>query len=226
MDKDVDVTLPTHVTEVKWVKAADLLPGTPSMVRRATIAVDNGPVLAVWEPAHDAVAAPGGTAFRIPAGATLELHISYKKNWNEEQQAKSDTSTVGLYFTDAPLSGKEITGVTIEGAGTGESDAAGPKTFGGQMPTGGRVLAIRPSVDQPYDSVAIDAVAASGKHVPLLKLRAVRPEWPRRYWLADPVELPAGTKIEVKAVPGDPDTGPLMKAVSMPLQVALDVVPQ
>jgi hypothetical protein len=44
--------------------------------------------------------------------------------------------------------------------------------------------------------------------------------------LADPVELPAGTKIEVKVTPGDPDSGPLMAAVKSPLQVALDFVPQ
>ena len=54
--------------------------------------------------------------------------------------------------------------------------------------------------------------------MPLLKLRGVRPEWPRRYWLADPVELPAGTKVEVKLVPGDPNSGPLMAAVKSPLR--------
>jgi len=225
MEKDADVVVPTNFTDAKWVKAVDLLPGTPSMVRRATIAIDNGPVLAVWEPASDAIAAPGGTAFKIPAGAQLRVRLHYKKPWQEEQQSKSDQSTVGLYLTDEPLSGKEITAVEIKGPSE-ESAAAAPRTFGGAMTTGGRVLAIRPSLDQPYASMEIAAVAASGKKVLLLKLRQARPEWPRRYWLADPVELPAGTKIEVTGVPGDADSGPLMKAVHNPLQVALDIVPQ
>jgi hypothetical protein len=225
MEKDADVVVPTNFTDAKWVKAVDLLPGTPSMVRRATIAIDNGPVLAVWEPASDAIAAPGGTAFKIPAGAQLRVRLHYKKPWQEEQQSKSDQSTVGLYLTDEPLSGKEITAVEIKGPSE-ESAAAAPRTFGGTMATGGRVLAIRPSLDQPYASMEIAAVAASGKKVLLLKLRQARPEWPRRYWLADPVELPAGTKIEVTGVPGDADSGPLMKAVHNPLQVALDIVPQ
>jgi hypothetical protein len=225
MEKDADLVVPTNFTDVKWVKAVDLLPGTPSMVRRATIALENGPVLAVWEPAGDAVAAPGGTAFKIPAGANLRVQLHYKKPWQEEQQSKSDQSTIGLYLTDAPLSGKEITAVAIKGPSE-ESATTGPRTFGGTMTTGGRVLAIRPSLDQPYASMEIAAVAASGKKVPLLKLRQARPEWPRRYWLADPVELPAGTKIEVTGVPGDPDSGPLLKAVHTPLQIALDIVPQ
>src|SRR5436190_4527715 len=85
MEKDADVVVPTNFTDAKWVKAVDLLPGTPSMVRRATIAIDNGPVLAVWEPASDAIAAPGGTAFKIPAGAQLRVRLHYKKPWQEEQ---------------------------------------------------------------------------------------------------------------------------------------------
>ena len=41
------------------------------------------------------------------------------------------------------------------------------------------------------------------------------------------VELaPAGTTIDVKATPGDPDSGPLIAAVKSPLQIALDFVPQ
>ena len=94
------------------------------------------------------------------------------------------------------------------------------------MPHGGRILAIRPQVDRAYATVEINAVAASGRKVPLLKLRGVRPEWPRRYWLADPVELPKGTNIEVSTTPGDQDTGPLGPAVKSPLQFSLDLVAQ
>jgi len=39
----------------------------------------------------------------------------------------------------------------------------------------------------------------------MLRLRGVRAEWPRRYWLSIPIELPAHTTIEVGTVPGDPD---------------------
>src|SRR5438094_652195 len=79
-----------------------------SMVRRAVIAVEKGPVLAVWEPGDETAAAPGGTAFRLPAGAKLSVRIHYKKSWQDEQQEKSDKSSIGLYFTEEPLSGKEI----------------------------------------------------------------------------------------------------------------------
>ena len=223
MQDTLDTLLPTNFTEAKWVRAVDMLPSTPNMVRRAIISLDNGPVLAVWEPGDEAIATPGGTAFKIPAGANLHVQISYKKNYLDEQQSKTDTSTIGLYLTDEPLSGKSIQSFAVDAPGTQGGDAL---NFFGTLSTGGRILALRPRVDQPYASVSIEAVAASGRRVPLLKLRGIRPEWPRRYWLTDPVEFPAGTKIEVKLVPGDPNSGPLIAAVKSPLQIGLDFVPQ
>ncbi len=87
-------------------------------------------------------------------------------------------------------------------------------------------MALRPMLDSPYSMVEVTAVGASGRKVALLKLRNTRPEWPRRYWLVDPIELPANTKIEVTLEPGDPDIGPLGKAEAFALQIGLDVVPQ
>jgi hypothetical protein len=223
MQNTLDTTLPTNLTEAKWVRAVDLLPGTPTMVRRATISLENGPVLAVWEPGDETVAAPDGTAFKIPAGANLHVKIDYKKNYLDEQATKNDTSTVGLYFAEAPQSGKSIQSFAVDAPSSQGGDTL---NFNGTLPGGGRVLALRPLVDQPYESMVIEAVADSGHRVPLLKLRGIRPEWPRRYWLAAPVELPAGAKIEVKLVPGDPNSGPLMAQVKSPLQVGLDFVPQ
>ena len=224
MQTSNDVTIATNFTEAKWVKAADLLPGVPSMVRRAYISIEGGPMLAIWEPGDDAVDPPSGAAFKLPAGAKLHLKVDYKKSWQDEQKALADKSVVGLYFTDEPLSGKSIESVTIDGP---KGDAAlAPHTFSGTLKTGGRLVALRPMLDNPYATVEITAVAASGRKVALLKMRDARPEWPRRYWLVDPIELPANTKIEVTMEPGDPDIGPLGKAESFALQIGLDVIPQ
>ncbi|HUR33965.1 MAG TPA: hypothetical protein VM032_09245 [Vicinamibacterales bacterium] len=224
MQASNEVSIPTGFTDAKWVKAVDLLPGVQSMVRRAYIGVEGGPILQVWEPGDDAVDPPSGAAFKIPAGARLHLKVDYKKSWQDEQKSLADKSIIGLYFIDEPLSGKSIESVTIDGP-KGDADAA-PKTFTGTLKSGGRIVGLRPMLDVPYAVVTVNAVAASGRKVPLLKLRNARPEWPRRYWLVDPVELPANTKIEIALEPGDPDVGPLGKAESFALQLGLDLVPQ
>ena len=161
-------------------------------------------MLAVWEPGDEAIAAPGGTAFKIPAGAKLHLKVDYKKKWQDEQRPKSDKSTIGLYLTDEPLSGKSIQSVAIDGrqGRRARRRAQLQRRAGDRRPRPGVPTVAR----SPYASVESTRWRRRARKVPLLKLRGARPEWPRRYWLADPVELPAGTKIEVTLEPGDPDS--------------------
>jgi hypothetical protein len=225
IDDERTFTLPTGLKEATWVKAVDFLPGARSMVRDAIISLENGPVLAAWVPGHQVIAAPSGAAFLVPAGAQLNLRIHYKKNWQDEQNAKSDRSTIGLYFTDAPLSGKSIEALAVEST-NGEGDSHEPRKFGGAFKTAARVVALRPSFDQAYESVAIDAVAPTGRKVALLRLRAPQPQWYRRYWLQEPIELPAGTKIEVTATPAPPDEFAVPVPKRYPLQVGIDYVAQ
>lgn len=88
---------------------------------------------------------------------------------------------------------------------------------------GGRLVAVRPQLDAVYSTMDITAVTPSGQRLPLLKLHAARPEWPRRYWLQQPVSLPAGSTIEVTGTRSDADGSPAAKAVDWPLEIGLDV---
>lgn len=225
IEEERTFTLPTGLTESTWVKAVDFLPGVRSMVRDAIISVENGPVLAAWVPGHQAIAAPNGTAFLVRAGARLTLQIHYKKNWQDEQNAKSDRSTIGLYFTDAPLSGRSIEALAVESTND-DGDSREPRKFGGAFKTAARVLALRPSFDQAYASVVVDAVPPTGGRVALLQLRAAQPQWYRRYWLQEPIELPAGTKVEVTATPAAPDEFAVPVPKRYSLQVGIDYVAQ
>jgi len=217
--------LPTGLTEEKWVTAADLLPGTPSMVRDAVISVEKGPVLAAWVPGYDGTPAPSGTAFRVPAGTKLRLQIHYKKHWRDEQSAKSDRSTIGLYFADPPLSGQELQALSVDGP-EAPPESIEPRKFSGSFKTAARAVAIRPSFDQPYARVDVEAVLPAGRRIPLLRLRAPQPQWYRRYWLAQPIELPKGSTVEVAAIPVPPDEFDVPAPKRYRLQVAVDFVAQ
>ena len=109
MDDTAEFTLATATTEARWVRAVDLLPGTPSIVRSAVIYVKGTgapasaapapeTVLARWVPGHDPEPIDGGAALRLPAGAQLVARIHYKKTWQFEGKAMSDRSTIGVYF--------------------------------------------------------------------------------------------------------------------------------
>ena len=218
--------MPTNLTEAKWVKAADLLPGTPSMVRRASISVENGPVLAVWEPGDDAVA--GARRHGVPAfrpDANLRLQIYYKKPWQDEQQAKSDRSTIGLYFTDEPLSGKDIQAFTVDGRrakATRSSRARSPAPC--RRPDGCSRCGRR-SISRTHRWKST-AVAASGRRVPLLKLRGAAAGMAAPLLAGRSGRTAGRNEDRGQGDAGRSRSGPFMKPLNFPLQIALDFVPQ
>ena len=128
-------------------ETADLIPGTASIVRDAVISIENGPVLALWEPGSEK-RLPPGAAFRLPPGSKIHLQIHCKKNFNQEQSAVSDKSTVGLYFTDPPGSGRELQSFTIDP----------PKAANRSR---SQIVAVRPRLDRPYASLIIEAITPS-----------------------------------------------------------------
>ncbi len=183
IEQKKEFSVPTGFTADRWVHGVDVLPSDRSMVRAVTVTVEGGPLLAAWVPGEPMTPTPSGTAFRVPAKAVLKVAVHYRKNWQDEQAAKADLTRIGLYFTDEPVSGKGISTLQVT------------ETIRLTVPT--RILAIRPLLDQPLDAVAVEATLPSGRTVSLLNLRAARPGWARRYWLNEPVELPAGTVVTV-----------------------------
>ena len=221
-----DFSIPSGITELKWVRAVDLLPETPAIVRDAIVSVENGPTLALWQPGSDPLAAPSGAAFRVVPGAKLHLQIHYKKPYNQEQDALSDRSSIGLYFTDPPASGRELQSVSTNEKET-SGDSSGVQVLKATLPGAGRVYALRPMLDKAYGSVDIVAITSSGKQISLLKLRGARPQWFRRYWLQEATEFPGGSTIEARFTPLADYSDEMKASVGrFPLQVAVDYVPQ
>jgi hypothetical protein len=197
--------LDPHISSPRLLRGIDLQPGTPSIVRDATVSIPGGAVLAVWEPGEPVAMAPRGAAFELPAGARLTLRVHYRKSWEDERTAKADRTRVGLYFAD---SGRPIHAL-----------AASESTAGAAS-----VVAVRVRLDQAYAALDVQAVAPDGTRRTLLKLDRPRPEWPRRYWLATPIALPANARIEVTTTPAasDPDERPAPPAG--PLDVAVELI--
>src|SRR6266567_2449230 len=219
-----DAKLPDVAFPAQW----KLGPPDLKIQMDAVVSIENGPVLALWEPGGQTIAVPSGAAFRLTPGSKIHLQIHYKKHFDQEQNAVSDRSTIGLYFADPPPSGRELQSFAIDppkaaGGSSGSSISGG--SFGGTLPGPARIVALRPMLDRAYESLNIDAITPSGATVPLLRLHGPRPQWFQRYWLQQPVELASGTKITVRLTPL-PDYSDEPKAArQFPLQVVLDYVP-
>lgn len=222
-------TVATGTTEPRWIRAADLLPGTPSMVRNAVISLPSrGAVLALWTPGDDPHPAPDGAAFLLPAGAAIDVRIHYKKVWKNEAVALSDRSRIGLYFAAAnqgAAAPRELLALSLAPV------AGAPGTFSRVMDEDVRAFAMYPDPAASNIVLNVTAVAPDGTRASLGHLLA-RPGWVRRSWFDQPVLLPRATRLEVTATtnPTDrllpPAATPLMAgaASQLPVSVTFDVV--
>jgi hypothetical protein len=215
--------VPTGFTSSRWVTLADLMPGTPAIVRDATIAVENGPVLAAWVPGDRPERTPEAAAFAVPEGARLQLRIHYKKPWQDERKPRTDRSRIGLYFADAAASLTAVDAVSLDApsATAGSVEIVSPAHA---LSSAIRLVAVRPRLDQPYGDLDVHALLPSGGRVTILRLHRPRPEWPRRYWLAAPVELPPASQVEVTATPAPPDPDEAARPPAGPFQVVYEFV--
>ena len=211
MDDTQEFTIPTNTKEARWVRAVDLLPGTPSIVRSAVLYVKGdspagvGPerVLARWIPGQDPEPIGPAVGVRLPAGAQLGVRIHYKKTWQFEGKPLTDRSTVGVYFAPAAAS-QELLAVPVATAALSASNGSDNVTFTQTIDQDVQALALSPDQVPPNITLQVEAIRPDGSRAPMIRLNT-RADWNRRYWFERPVPLPRGTRIEVMATLKDPD---------------------
>ncbi len=174
----------------RTIAFADLLPGNAAIVHDATIftrrpeSSSPATVVAAWLPGVVPVAAGAGLGFPWRAGEQLVVRIHYKKNWKLENRAAADRSTVGLYLAKLPAT-REIRGIALQAA---TAQAVDEHVQG---------LAVRTAGASSDVQVTVDAVRPDGSRVAVAGF-LTRAGWDQRYWLARPIDLPKGTRLEVK----------------------------
>lgn len=173
----------------RTIAFADLLPGNPAIVHDAVIftrqpgAAQPAVVIATWIPGETPIAPAAGFGFPWRAGEQIVARIHYKKNWKLENKPASDRSTVGIYLAKSPAP-KTIRAVALQ---PGQPLAVAEPL---------QALAIR-TADTPSDvRVRVDAVNPDGSRTAVAAF-VTRAGWDQRYWLARPVDLPKGSRIEV-----------------------------
>jgi len=228
-EKTAEFILPTGATEAKWVRAVDVLPGNPAIVRSASVAIRAASsetdsrnalppeqMLALWVPGETPISPGGSAAFRLPARAELVVRTRYKKTWQYERVAMTDRSTVGVYLSSTPPS--EVRALTLEpstGSGEGKASRSNESSVSFGVTTGEdlRAIALYPDLTLANATVQVTTVKPNGSREEIIRFRP-QPEWARRYWFEQPIALPRGTRIEVEATAD----APLLPPGSVPVQ--------
>jgi hypothetical protein len=155
-------------------------------------------VLALWVPGDTPVALPAGTAFDVPADAELVVRARYKKTWEYEREAVTDSSEVGLYFSaDRPQALRAMT-FSVPRGEQPEKGVAKGFVAGTTLAEGIRVLSIYPAASSAGARITVEAIPPEGLLQRLIEF-SPRAGWERRYAFDTPVDLPRGTQVSVSA---------------------------
>jgi len=213
MEDTQEFIVATATAEPRWVRAVDLLPGTPSIVRSAIVYVKSSApapaalapeqVLARWVPGQDPESIDNGLGVRLPAHAELGVRIHYKKTWQFEGKPMTDRSAVGIYFAPAQTA-QELLTLPITSPTAPSPGADQTFRFSQSIAQDVDALALSPDQVPPNITVQVEAVRPDGSRTPMIRLNT-RADWNRRYWFERPIALPRGTRVEVTANLQDPD---------------------
>jgi hypothetical protein len=224
-DKNEDTkefTWPVHSESPRWLRAVDLLPGTPSIVRSATIRVKAPAdsrsadsrtgeqaaaaphaverLLAVWVPGDTPASLEHGAAFELPADAEIVLRVHYKKTWEHERNAMTDQSSVGLYFLSS--SGQPLLAMPVA-APTAAADSASTRiSFTRTISEDVEAFAVYPEAELTNMHVGLRVERPDGTTVDLIRFRP-QLDWRQRYWFEQPIALPHGTRLIVDGSSAD-----------------------
>jgi hypothetical protein len=187
-----EVALQPRQIAGRMIRAVDLSPGTPAIVRSAEIIARSGAreqVLGLWQPGDlpTPFAVPAG--FRMPRNASLVLRVRYQRHYGDPA---SDRSEVGVYFAESRAA--DIQTLTF----SAEPSRPETHTLRGRA----RAVAIRPIGGPSGSWVRFTAIGADGARTELARLQIQR-AWTRRYVFDTPVTIPAGNKIEVSVIPSE-----------------------
>src|SRR5262245_56840687 len=165
----VEFVVPTGFPERRWLRAVDIAPGTPAMVRSATVQIRtpsspdaarpiaSEPILALWLPGDEPVPVNDGAAFEVPAGAELMVRVRYKKTWQYERKELRDRSTLGLYF--AKDASQAVRSLVFTNDGPALQVNGGRRHLSDAISENIRALAIYPGEHPANAGIVVAAVA-------------------------------------------------------------------
>jgi hypothetical protein len=200
----------TKFTEDRWIGAVEARPGNRAVVhhiivyvvpagqqfrQNRTDGIGDGLLVAFAPGELPAIFAPG-TAKKVPKGATLLFQMHYTPNG----VAQKDRSSVGLIFAKEPPKHEVRTRAIAQGRfaippGADNYEVKSATTFRQDA----RLLSLMPHMHLRGKDFSYRVIFPDGKSEMLLRVPRYDFNWQSHYRLIQPLDLPAGTRIECTA---------------------------
>ena len=171
-------------------------PARPPGTSRGNAPGGGDAMLVNWAVGEDAPVYLPGTAKRIPAGSTLIFQVHYTTNG----KPGVDRSRIGLIFAKEPPRQEIRTGIIANPlfaipAGAANHEVEAEATFSEDV----RVWTMHPHMHLRGKDMTYTAVYPDGRNQIVLNVPKFDFGWQTDYWLAEPLTLPKGSKLHVRA---------------------------
>jgi peroxiredoxin len=196
-------TVPTNFTEDKWVQAAEARPGNRAVVHHIITTVSSpgddsasrgsrGNYLVGIAPGEEPLVLPPGMAKKIPKGASITFQMHYTPNGVEQK----DRSSLGLIFSKQPPKQFVRTASIAEGKlaippGDGNYKVGSSATYDKET----MILSFMPHMHLRGKDFEYRVEYPDGRSEVVLSVPRYDFAWQMRYVLAEPLRLPAGSKV-------------------------------
>ena len=203
----------TGLAEDVWIQAAETRPGNPAVVHHIIVQAFPGagagaaPAsaggdprtagdLGGYAPGTGPLTMPPGVGRRLPAGAVLDFQMHYTPTGRVE----TDRSRIGLVLAAEPPRHESRTALCSTPflwIPAGEKDVRFEAEL--TFPRATRVLSLRPHMHLRGDTFEFRAEYPDGRSEILLLVTGYDFDWQTTYRFAEPMPLPAGTRLRCTA---------------------------
>lgn len=195
----------TGFEEDRWIKAVEVRPTSPAVVHHVLVFVRDGKsrsreidedagFLAAYVPGNTHQQYPEGMAKRIPAGSQLVFQLHYTPNGT----ATKDQTALGLQFCEEPPTRViRNTGISNHRIKIPAGASSHPEKASMEVPVDVRILSLMPHMHVRGKAFRYDVTLPSGERKRLLDVPNFDFNWQLEYRLAEPLDLPRGSKIEL-----------------------------
>jgi peroxiredoxin len=160
-----------------------------------------------WAPGQMPRFLPEGTGYFLPKGADLIIQTHYHRDGKEEK----DQLQVGLYFAKKPIE-RRYQSLVVSGFGLLQFIPAGKSDYttigSGSVNADCTLYSVMPHMHLLGTTTKVTMTPPNGEPQTLVRIDDWDYNWQETYWFKKPIDIKAGTKLEIEATFDNSDKNP------------------
>ncbi len=167
--------------------------------------------LGQWLPGDVPTLLPEAAGKRLRAGSSIELVIEYRRGAQKAAREIKDLTRLGLVLARTPdevdlIAESTLVGA-LEGVSISQKERGKPVVVATTLEEDLRLVSLNPRLSDAVSGFEVIARYPDRRSRSLVLVPHYRPDWPASFVFSEPLDAPAGTRLELVASFGENATG-------------------